>query len=75
MKLIIVFGFFFHIILAFNFVQQSSIDGNHIWVPFISKDVLAKNDFRKCTINVHLKNKNLADHKSVLKYLNQEMFR
>ena len=75
MKLIIVCGFFFHLISAFDFFRKSSHDDKSIWVPFISKEILGKNNFKKCTINVHLKNKNIVDNKSVLKYLHQEMFR
>jgi len=75
MKIIIIFGFFFQIIFAFDFVHKSAYNDNSVWLQFISKNIMTKNDFKKCAINIHLKSRNTSDKKLVLKYFNQEMFR
>jgi hypothetical protein len=75
MKIIIIFVFLIQMIFAFAFVHQGTSNANSIWLQFISKDIMTKNDFKKCAINIHLKNRYTSDSKSVLKYFNQEMFR
>jgi len=75
MKYFLIFLLFFKPVSTFSFFHQNSEPSNNIWVPFIAKGVLVQNDFKRCTINVYLKNEKSHGNIYLLKYLNQGMVR
>ena len=77
MKSILILGFLFQMIAAFEIFQYNSTSfaDNNIWVPFMSDAVLAQDAIKKCAINVHLKNNGSLNYIAILRFLNQKKFR